>query len=362
MDFYELLGVAGDATPEDIKRAYRRLARRFHPDINPGDRAAAVRFGQIAEAYETLVDPDRRRRYDEGGRHELVSTATFTFGFEGFDFSVETVHGAATSSFGDLFGDVLQRPAVEGQPVRGADLHATVSVTFEESVRGTERQITMVRREGCRACGGSGRQRTAESRCPACAGSGRVQSTRGHMVFAKACDRCHGAGHVSDVRCPTCNGQGIESRSEIITVPIPAGVADGDRVSVAAKGHVGTCGGPAGDLIALVQVAAHPIFRRQGQDLHLVVPVAIHEAALGVKIEIPTFDGPARLRIPPGTQSGQRFRLRDRGVLSPRDGRRGDLVAEVRLVLPPLLDERSKELLREFGRINNVDVRKGLTV
>ena len=360
MDFYLILGVERAATLSDIKRAYKRLARKFHPDINPGDRMAATQFRQIAEAYETLCDPDRRRRYDALGF--ATGGEPSTYGFEGFDFSV-SVGGASASTFGDLFADVLHQREVrreEGAPERGADLHQTITLVFEDAMLGGQRQVTVTRQESCHTCKGAGRLPMAESRCTHCHGTGMVKSARGHMVFSKPCAVCGGSGRQKQTRCPSCAGQQVEMRTEPLTIAVPAGLADGARIRVPAKGHVGRNGGDNGDLYVTVRVQPHPLFRREGDDLHLLVPVAVHEAALGAKIEVPSLDGPARLRVPPGTQSGQRFRLRERGVPSARDGRRGDLVVEVRLALPKLLDERSKELLREFGRINSEDVRKEL--
>ena len=357
MDLYIVLGIAPGASPADIKRAYRRLARRFHPDINPGDQAATARFRQILEAYETLIDPERRRRYDLGAHDEPPGPS---LGFEGFDFSTR-VQGPHASTFGDLFADVIvERHAKRGAagPERGADLHVPLSLSFDEAIRGVERRITVTRRETCRACHGRGAQRTSPIRCPACQGSGTVRATRGHMVFSKSCVPCGGTGQQRPQPCDLCHGLGVETRSEAITVRVPAGVADGERVRVAGKGNAGTQEGPPGDLLITVQVTAHDLFRRDGDDLHIVVPLGIHEAALGARIDVPTPDGPTRLRVPPGTQSGQRFRLRERGAPSPKTGQRGDLVAEVRLVLPRVLDERSKELLREFGRINGDTARE----
>ena len=361
MDFYILLGVERGATPGDIKRAYKRLARRYHPDINPGDRTAEHQFRQIAEAYETLIDPDRRHRYDSGGV-SLPGSETAPFGFDGFDFSI-SVQGASAPTFGDLFAEVLsQREAFQPQgPEPGADLHATVTLSFEDAMRGADCGLVVTRHERCHECGGSGRLRAPEKKCLHCQGGGTLKSTRGHMVFSKPCDRCGGTGRQAHVRCPACAGQQLEMRSESLLIHVPPGLTDGFRIRIAAKGHAGRNGGGAGDLHVTVRVEAHPLFRRDGDDLHLVVPVAIHEAALGARVEVPSMDGPARLRVPPGTQSGQRFRLHERGAPSARDGRRGDLVVEVRLVLPEVLDERSKELLREFGRINPADdVRKPL--
>lgn len=363
MDLYTILGIERAATPGEIKRAYKRLARKYHPDINPGDRMAAAHFRQIVEAYETLSDPERRRRYDTTGAIAATGAGATTFGFEGFDFSV-SVHGADASTFGDLFADIFQHRGTRREDPgvdRGADLHHTIALSFDAAMQGGDRTITVMRQERCRTCRGVGRLHVAETRCPACHGSGAVKSARGHMVFSKPCARCGGTGSVRQSPCPTCGGEQVEMRSEPLVIHVPAGLADGARIRIAGKGHAGRNGAPAGDLYITVHVQPHPVFRREGDDLHLTVPVAIHEAALGAKIEVPSLEGPARLRVPPGTQSGQRFRLRERGAPSPRDGRRGDLVVEVKLVLPRLIDERSKELLREFGRINGENVRGELT-
>jgi molecular chaperone DnaJ len=361
MDFYVILGVERSATTTDVKRAYKRLARKFHPDINPGDRMAAAQFRQIAEAYETLSDPDRRRHYDAVGFTTGGDAAPF--GFEGFDFSISVV-GESAPTFGDLFAEVIgqrgqrQARSHDGVPVRGADLHQAIGLTFEEAMRGGQHAIVVTREEHCRSCKGLGQLHVAESRCVTCHGTGVLKSARGHMVFSKPCATCGGTGRQRQSRCPACLGQQVETRTETLNIIVPAGLADGARIRVPGKGHAGRNGGENGDLYISTQVQAHPVFRREGDDLHLVVPIAIHEAALGAKIDVQSFDGPARVRIPPGTQSGQRFRVHERGVPSARTARRGDLVVEVKLVLPKLLDERSKELLREFGRINADDPRK----
>jgi molecular chaperone DnaJ len=361
MDFYILLGLERAATVADIKRAYRRLARKYHPDINPGDGMAAARFRQITQAYETLSDPERRRRYDSSGTVDEPAAAR-AYGFEGFDFSMRVEHDRATT-FGDLFADVFERRDSDrrDEEQRGADIHATITLPFEESMRGTQRQVTIMRREACATCGGQGTLRAAESRCIRCQGTGSIRSARGHMVFSKPCQACQGTGRLRHLTCPACAGIGQEARSETITVRVPPGIANGARVRVPGKGNVGSRGGAPGDLYITTEVQPHAFLHREGDDLHMILPIAIHEAALGAKIEIPTLDGHARLRVPPGTQSGQRFRLRERGAPSPRDGRRGDLVVEVRLALPRTLDERSKELLREFGKLNQEDVRKDLS-
>ena len=354
MDLYIVLGVQREATAGDIKRAYRKLARQWHPDINPGDRAAAARFQQVLEAYETLIDPERRRRYDAG--HFAPAAETPSFGFTGFDFS-PNVHAERTTTFGELFEEVLSRRR-SGRlgPERGADIHAQAAISFEEAWRGTQRAVTVTRQDPCRGCAGTGYQQVAETRCVSCEGTGTVRSVRGHMVFSKNCPRCAGTGLRRQVVCGGCHGQGVVPRVESVSVRVPPGTPDGTRLRVAGKGHAGVRGGAPGDLYLEVAVEPHPTLRREGEDVLMLLPIAIHEAGLGTKIEVSTPDGPVRVRVPPGTQSGQRFRLRDRGAPTP-SGRRGDLIVEVRLALPRVLDERSKELLREFGRINGESVR-----
>lgn len=357
MDFYELLSVRRDADVEDIKRAYKRLARRLHPDINPGDRAAVVRFRAVVEAYETLTDPERRGRYDACGTIDTTMVESVSFGFDGFDFS-GAAQGTDASTFGDLFADVIHE-TLDGRSMRvpGSDLHAAVSVSFAEMVRGTERLVTVQRRDACPACRGAGLVQIAEAPCASCGGTGAIRSARGHMIFTKVCVRCGGSGRQRRIVCPPCGGTGVDTRSETLPVWIPPGVQDGERLRVVGKGHAGSRGGEPGDLYVEVQVEPHALFRREGDDVILTVPIAIHEAALGTRIDIPTVDGPARLRVLPGTQAGQRFRLRDRGVPTARPGHRGDLIVEIRVVLPAVLDERSKALLREFGLLQTEDVR-----
>jgi molecular chaperone DnaJ len=358
MDLYIVLGLKREASAAEIKRAYRRLARRFHPDINPGDREAAARFRQIVDAYETLIDPDRRRRYDSGKLAHGPEDAG-SFGFSGFDFSGAVVGDRATT-FGELFEEVFARRAERAERAeRGADLHLKTSLSFEDAWRGTEWSVPLTRQHTCRACAGSGYHRTVDSRCVSCEGSGIVRSVRGHMVFSKNCPHCGGSGRLRRLACDDCAGLGVQPHSETLTIKIPPGVADAARIRIPGKGHAGVRGGPPGDLYLDLEVRPHPVYRREGDDLHFIVPLAIHEAALGAKVEIATPDGPARLRVPPGTQSGQRFRLRERGAPSSRTGKRGDLVVEVRLMLPKVLDERSKELLREFARLNGESVRSG---
>ncbi len=361
MDLYVILGVDRTASTADVKRAYRRLARKYHPDINPGDHEAEAFFRRVSEAYETLIDPDRRQDYDSRGRLR-ESGAGPGVEFEGFDFSISAT-GDAASTFGDLFADVLSGTQGGGERVGspgGVDLQATLGLGFDEAVRGGTFGVTVSRIAPCDACRGTGARRVAESRCGSCAGTGQSRWSRGHMVFSRQCGQCGGTGLRRQRPCGVCRAEGIVSRTEAVAVPLPPGVADGTKVRLAGKGSAGRRGGAVGDLYVTVVVQSHPLFTRDGDDLHLVVPVAIHEAALGARIEVPTIDGRARMRIPPGTQAGQRLRLRGRGVPSPRTGESGDLIIEVRIVLPEVLDEHAKQLLRELAETSGEDVRARL--
>jgi molecular chaperone DnaJ len=347
MDLYALLGLAPGATPADIKRAYRRLSRRYHPDINPGDKAAEMLYRRISEAYETLVDPERRRTYDSGT--PASSGAAATFEFSGFDFSA-AAHGAQAATFTELFAEALHPlPSAEGRPEPGADLHAELTLTFEESMFGGQRQVVVTRQDACSACRGAGAIRTPEGRCAPCHGTGKVRWARGHMVFTKACAACHGSGRQRSERCAACVGSGRQVRTEAVPVTVPPGIVEGARLRVADRGHAGRGGGRHGDLYVTVHVQPHPVFRRQGEDLCLTLPIGVHEAVLGARVEVPSLEGPVKLRIPPNTQAGQRFRLREHGVPGP--GGRGDLLVEIRIVLPQMIDERGKELMREFGKL-----------
>lgn len=352
MDLYSLLGLAPGATPAEIKRAYRRLSRRYHPDINPGDRAAETLYRKISEAYETLVDPDRRRSYDTSGGQTSPDGST-TFEFTGFDFSA-AAHGSQAATFTELFAELLHPvPPSSAGPQQGADIHAAVTVPFEDAMRGVERQVVVVRQDVCRSCGGAGAVHAGDRRCAPCQGSGKVRWARGHMVFSKSCVACQGTGRQRTVRCAACAGHGQQVRSEAVPVAIPAGVQEGTRLRIAGRGHAGRSGAPNGDLYVVVHVPPHQIFRRQGDDLFVTVSIGVHDAVLGARLDVPSLEGPVKLRIPPGTQAGQKFRLRERGAPGANGGR-GDLVVEVRIVLPEIVDERGKELMREFGKLYGV--------
>ena len=363
-DFYVILGIERAATAAEVKRAYQRLARRYHPNINPGDDEAEAFFRLVSEAYETLMDPDRRHQYDRDGLRS-TSQDPSAVEFQGFDFSSGSGGSAGSATFVELFSDVFtnaanRRGASVEHPQRGSDLFGEVRLTFEEAISGAERRLRINRLVVCEACGGSGRRKAVESRCGYCMGVGNTRWRRGHMVFSKSCQFCGGTGQRQDQPCLTCRESGIGSLDEDLTIRVPAGVKDGARLRIESKGNAGRFGSEPGDLYITTEVGKHRFFNRDGDNLRLDLPVAIHEAALGADIDVPTFNGVVSLRIPAGTQSGQRFFLKSYGVPSPRTGKRGDLVVSVNVVLPPIADERSKELLRKFGKINSSNVRKDL--
>ncbi len=358
MDFYSLLGLAPGASSADIKRAYRRLARRYHPDINPGDRAAETLYRRISDAYETLVDPERRRAYD-AAEPESAGATTTSFEFSGFDFS-SPAHGVQAATFTELFAEVLH-PVISpdsGRPEPGADMHAAITLSFEDAMSGVERQVVITRQDVCSACSGAGQVRMPEGRCVPCHGTGKLRWARGHMVFTKSCAACHGTGRQRTQRCAVCSGHGRHVRSEAVLVKLPAGIEDGARLRVPDRGHAGRSGGRNGDLYVTIHVQSHPVFRREGDNLHVVVPVGVHEAVLGARIDVPSLEGPVRLRIPPGTQGGQRLRVSELGV--PGRSGRGDLIVELRVVLPQVVNEEGKALIRELGKLYGENVRTGL--
>lgn len=365
MDLYALLGVTRAASADDIERAYRRLLRRFHPGVNPGDRAAEEMFRRVQQAFDVLGDLERRRDYDRGAVRPAaaaVQQASVPVAFEGFDFSF-TAEGPMAATFTELFADVFQDAAREAlTPTRGADIESVLELSFRDALCGGHFPVSVTRQERCGSCRGEGRvPRPVAAACPACGGQGTRRWARGHMVFTRPCDDCQGSGRLNMQPCRLCGGAGIQPRSEVVTIDVPAGVEQGDRLTVPGRGNAGARGGPAGDLYLTVQVASHPYFIRDGRDLHLTLPVAVHEAGLGARVDVPTLNGPLKLRIPAGTPSGRRLTIEGQGVpASGQGGRAGDLIVHVQIVLPPVRDERSRELLREFGRLNGADVREHL--
>ncbi len=359
-DYYEVLGVSRNATQEEIKKAYRRLARKYHPDLNPGDKTAEEKFKEIQEAYEVLSDPKKRAEYDKygtvGGRSYSPPPGGET-GFEGFDFS-----GFGDFSFEDIFSDLFSRKTrTEEGPRRGEDLTYTLTIPFEEAVKGGIITIKVRRMDRCPHCGGTGVEPGSRpTPCPNCGGTGKVQVSRGYFKFATVCPVCHGTGVLPGQKCRVCNGEGRVYKEETIKVRIPPGVKDGGRLRIPGKGNVGPKGGPPGDLYIIVNVLPHPVFRRQGDDIYITLPVTYSEAALGASVEVPTLDGKAKVKIPPGTKSGQKLRLRGKGVPRP-NGTRGDMYVEVKIVPPDITDVKVRELLKELSKYENPDkIRRNL--
>jgi molecular chaperone DnaJ len=354
IDYYKVLGVPKTAKLDDIKKAYRRLARRYHPDVNPGNSQAEERFKQLSEAFDVLSDPKKREVYDRLGYYsESAAAAGVPEGFS-FDFSN---FGAA--NFKDIFSEIFssirgQPQAAKPQSQRGGDIEYPLSLTFEEAMLGATRRIEVDRSEICQACHGSGESSGSTAACPACQGLG----TRTNVIGASSrCGQCSGTGKVP-VLCPSCRGAGVTPKHEAISVKLPAGVETGSRIRVPSKGHAGSRGGVSGDLYIITNVGEHSYFKRQGDNIYCTIPITVPEAALGARIEVPTVDGKAILKIPPGTQSGQKFRLRDRGAPSLRaGGARGDQFVEVRITLPKVIGEETKQLLQRFARHNTENPR-----
>jgi molecular chaperone DnaJ len=346
-DYYKVLGVGRSAKPEEIKKAYRHLARKYHPDVNPGDRSSEERFKQVSEAFEVLSDPRKREVYDRYG-HYSDQMPSGGAGGQPFDFSNFGATGFR-DVFSELFGSIRGQAQAKKQPHRGADIEYGLAISFDEAVVGATTKITLDRNETCVACSGSTEGGGEATTCASCKGTGQVS---GRFGVAGKCSRCGGAGKVAPV-CSVCRGQGITPKHETIQVRVPAGVDTGSRVRIPNKGHAGTLGAPAGDLYIITNVGEHQYFKRQGDNIYCVVPITVPEAALGAKIEVPTIDGKTLLRIPPGTQSGQKIRLRERGVASLRsNGMRGDQYVEVRVTLPKVISEETKDLLLKYARYN----------
>lgn len=361
VDFYDVLGVRRAATLSEIRRAYQKRARQLHPDLNPGDPVAADRFGAVSRAFEVLSDPERRAEYDRGGSPASPSELP-QVGFEGFDFSTEVRVGGV--DFREIFEGVLRpaHAASEGGTSQGEDLEQVTQVTFDESFKGTTRQVHLLRQDRCPTCEGTGEVVLTLRPCPACKGTGQVRTSRGRMIFTRRCAECDATGVVGRRPCSRCGGEGRAMQSEWLDVQIPPGVKDGSRVPVPGCGNAGRRGGPPGSFVLVVQVEPHSFYRREGDDLFCEVPVTMTEAALGAHVEVPTPDGPVTIEIPSGTQTGQRFRLRKRGLPHVGGAGRGDLFVEVRVYVTPAADDASRELLEEFARRNPHDPRAELGI
>jgi molecular chaperone DnaJ len=391
-DYYETLGVSRSASEDDIRKAYRKLARKYHPDLNPGDKAAEDRFKNVQEAYDILSEPKKRQMYDQvgfysengfpgpgagarpgGARHPNMD-------FEGFDFSEmfsraqkeaaegrgRTNTGAAggTGGFKDIFSQFFRGGTpgadVEHESEKGADLEYGLNITFWQAIRGFQTKIEITRYDECQVCHGTGGSDAGSAAvCPECHGSGTVTQMAGNMKFNLSCPRCGGRGRLKNA-CPACHGDGRVAHTESVDVRIPPGAQNGSRLRVAGKGNAGRMGGPAGDLYITTNVEEHPIFKREGDNIQIEAPITIMEAGLGARIEVPTIDGRTLLRIPPGTENNKKFRLRERGVLNSRKGTRGDQIVQVVLKMPDIRDERTRELLKQLNEVDTEDPRKDL--
>jgi molecular chaperone DnaJ len=352
-DFYTILGVNRDASEEEIRKAYRKLAMKHHPDRNPDDKAAEEKFKEAKEAYEILTDPKKKAAYDQFGHAGVDPSAGFGAGRgpDGF--------GGFSDAFGDIFGEIFgaQRRGGGGNGVyRGADLRYNLELGLEEAARGTEAKIRIPTLEQCATCHGSGaKPGTQPKQCSTCHGRGEVRVSQGFFSIQQTCPTCHGTGKVVSDPCGACHGQGRTKRHKTLSVKIPAGVDQDDRIRLSGEGEAGMNGGPAGDLYVVVNMKPHAVFQRDGADLHCEMPISFATAALGGEIEIPTLDGHAKIKVPAETQSGQVFRLRNKGIRPVRGSVTGDLFCHVAVETPVRLTARQKELLREFEAINDDD-------
>jgi molecular chaperone DnaJ len=393
-DYYGVLGVKKTATADDIRKAFRKLARKYHPDVNPGDKKAEEKFKEISEANDILSDEKKRKIYDQFGFYsDQIDPATaeaaarggygrpgtpagagqhgVPFDFSGFDFSgfesgpgsrpqEQPGSGGGWGGFRDIFSGIFNQGGRQQRgPEPGSDLEYQVNVDFWTAIRGGTARLEIQHQEVCPTC--KGKATTGGSiQCPECHGSGQVTQMGGRMKFNIQCPRCGGTGRVQNA-CPTCHGEGTVARTEPIEFRIKPGTRDGQRIRLAGKGNAGANGGPSGDLYLIIKSGTHPVFTRVGDDVQITAPITVSEAALGAKVEVPTIDGRAQLRIPPGTQSGQRLRMREKGVPSAADeSRRGDQIVTVEIAVPHVKDERSKEILREFAKLNPEDPREAM--
>ena len=387
-DYYGTLGVKRTATPDEIRKAFRKAARRYHPDVNPGDKRSEEKFKEISEANDILSDEKKRKVYDQMGFYsdqidpaqaeayarQQNPGAQAPVDFGGFDFSgfqsgpghtpgQQSGAGSASwGSFKDIFSGIFtgaQTPQKPRGPQPGTDLEYQATVDFWTAIRGGQARLQVNRQEVCPQCGGQA-QAAVPIQCSECNGTGQVTQMGGRMKFNIACPRCNGQGRTASA-CSTCYGEGTVNKSETVDFRIKPGTRDGQRIRIPGKGNSGLNGGATGDLFVIVRTAEHPVFTRVGDDIQLTVPVTVPEAALGSKVDVPTIDGRAQLKIPPGTQSGQKLRMRERGVENAqRPDQRGDQIVTVEVIIPTLADERSREIMRELAKLNSQDPRVAL--
>ena len=352
-DYYEVLGLSKGASDDEIKKAYRKLAKDNHPDLHPGDKACEERFKEIGEAYEVLSDPDKKARYDQYGHAAFDPNSGFGGGFGGFgDFGdLGDILGNIFGGFGGFGGSTRQQ---RNAPQRGESLRVRMAISFEEAAFGCSKEITVPRIEDCDDCGGTGcKPGTSPETCPDCGGAGEVRVQQrtpfGVMASTTPCRRCGGTGKLVKDPCPSCGGKGKVRKQRTISVNIPAGIDDGQTISLRGQGHAGANGGPKGDLLITVSVKAHPLFERDGSSILFEMPISFVQATLGAEVEVPTLDGKVKYTIPEGTQTGTTFRLRGKGIPYLNGSGRGDQYVTVNIETPKNLNKEQKELLRKFG-------------
>jgi len=343
-DYYDVLGVNRNVGEDEIKKVYRKLAMEHHPDRNPDNPKSEERFKEAKEAYEILSDPNKRAAYDQHG-HAGVDPSMAGGGPQGF-----------SDTFGDIFGDIFGGQGNRSNVYRGADLRYNMEITLEQAARGTETKIRVPTMESCEACHGSGaKQGTSPSTCPTCNGHGQVRMQQGFFSIQQTCPKCHGSGKFVSNPCGKCSGSGRLKQHKTLSVKIPAGVDDGDRIRLSGEGEAGVNGGPSGDLYVVVNLLAHSVFQRDQNDLHCEMPISFTTAALGGELEVPTIDGYAKIKVPAETQSGKIFRLRGKGIKGIRSHVHGDLLCHLVVETPVKLTARQKELLHELETLNQED-------
>lgn len=348
-DYYEVLGVAKNAGEEEIKKSYRKLAMKHHPDRNPDDKGAEARFKEAKEAYEMLSDPQKRAAYDRFGHAGVDPNVGAAAGAPGFN-------GGFAEAFGDIFGDIFggaagARAGGRGNAFRGADLRYNMELTLDQAANGFATDIRVPAWDSCEVCGGSGAKPGSKSKnCATCGGSGAVRMAQGFFSIQQTCPTCHGSGRVIANPCTSCHGDGRIKHNKVLEVSIPAGIDEGQRIRLAGKGEPGANGGPPGDLYVEIRISPHEVFQRDGDDLHCDVPVSIAAATLGSEIEVATLREKVSITIPEGTQSGKTFRLRGKGIKGVRSSYPGDLYCHVRVETPVRLTEKQKKLLRDFDQ------------
>ena len=347
-DLYGVIGVPKGASAGEIKKAYRKLAREYHPDRNPGDKEAEERFKEVQHAYDVLSDAEKRKQYDQ------VGSTDGRGGFQPGDFNFDVGDfGDIGDLFGGLFGRGRGGAQARQQSVRGADLEVQVNLSFEDSLKGIETKIPVEVDVACSECGGSGaKPGTSPKVCPECRGRGVISESQGLFALSQPCPRCRGNGTVIEDPCPRCRGTGREHRTRRYSVKIPAGVRDGTRIRLKGKGEAGMAGGPPGDLFVVTRVAGSPVYKRRGSDLEVEVPVSLADAALGTEVEVPTPDGPVSLKVPAGSEHGKLLRIKGRGAPKLKGSGKGDVLARLKLEVPKRLNKKQRELLEELRKVS----------